>query len=229
MGNAPVISGLSISPSAAYVSELPQNFSTQFDFSDQDRNLAELTLKVLDGNGATIDLQTLPIEGVDGLTTGIILGQVMPGTAIPGTYTAEMYLTGATGLKSNTLASSVRMAAYPWTTRPSDPITREYAASAVLDGKVYLMGGQRTDSGVVPDPVTNLMEIYDPSSNTWSTTTPMLTARMGLVAAVINSRSAPSAAARTGTAPRRWGLWRCLTPAPTCGRPGTRCPRCARI
>ncbi|MCF8159294.1 MAG: hypothetical protein K9J76_01185 [Polaromonas sp.] len=188
MVNAPVISGLSISPSAAYVSELPQNFSTQSDFSDPDGNLAELTLKVLDGNGATIDLQTLPIEGVDGLTTGTILGQVTPGTAIPDTYTAEIYVTDATGLKSNTLAGNVRIAAYPWTTRPSDPIPREYAASAVLDDKVYVMGGQRTDGGVVPGPVTNLMEIYDPSSKAWSTATPMPTARMGLVAAVIKGR-----------------------------------------
>lgn len=188
LGNAPVISGLSISPSAAYVSELPQSFSTQFDFSDPEGNLAELTLKVLDGNGATIDLQTLPIEGVDGLTAGTILGQVTPGTAIPDTYTAEIYVTDATGLKSNTLASSVRIAAYPWTTRLADPIPREYAASAVLDGKVYVMGGQRTDSGVVPGPATNLMATYDPSNNSWSTATPMPTARMGLVAAVINGR-----------------------------------------
>lgn len=188
VGNAPVISGLTISPSAAYVSDVPQNFSTQFDFSDPDGNLAFMTLKILDGNGVTVDLQTLPIEGVAGLTAGTILGEMFAIAVNPDTYTAQIYVTDATGLQSNPLVGSARIAAYPWTTQLADPVPREYAASAVLDGKVYVMGGQRTDSGVIPGPATNLVEIYDPASSTWSAATPMPTARMGLVAAVINGR-----------------------------------------
>lgn len=187
-GNAPVISGLLISPSAAYLSDTPQSFASQFDFTDPDGNLASLTLKILDGTGATVDLQTLPIEGVDGLTTGTILGEVNPSAVNPDIYTAQIHVTDATGLRSNTLSASVRIAAYPWTTQLADPTPREYAASAVLNGKVYVMGGQRTDSGVIPGPATPLVEVYDPASSTWSAAPPMPTARMGLVAAVINGR-----------------------------------------
>lgn len=187
VGSAPVISALLISPSAAYASDTLQSFATQFDFTDPDGNLASLTLRILDGTGATVDLQTLPIEGVDGLTAGTILGQVMPSTVSPDTYTAQIYVTDATGLKSNTLSASVRIAAYPWTTQLADPTPREYAASAVLNGKVYVMGGQLIDNGV-PGQVTHLVEIYDPASNTWSAAPPMPTARMGLVAAVIDGR-----------------------------------------
>jgi Kelch motif len=186
--NAPMISGLIISPSAAYVSDSPQYFSTQFDFSDPDGNLAFLSLKILDGNGVTLDFQTLPIEGVAGLAAGTILGQVTPNAVSPDTYTAQIYVTDATGLQSNTLAGSVRIAAYPWTTRLTDPVPRDYAAAAALNGKVYVMGGQRTDSGFIPGPATNLVVVFDPATNTWSAATPMPTARMGLVAEVINGK-----------------------------------------
>jgi N-acetylneuraminic acid mutarotase len=188
VNNAPVISGLLISPSAAYVSDTPQSFATEFDFTDPDGNLAFLTLRILDGSGVTVDLQTLPIEGAGGLTEGTILGTIVASAVAPDTYTAQIYVTDASGLPSNTLVGSARIAAYPWTDKPVDPIPRDYAASAVLDGKVYVMGGQRTDSGTTPGPVTNLVEVYDPASDTWSTAPPLPTARMGLVAAVINGR-----------------------------------------
>ena len=186
-GNAPVISGLVITPAAAYVSAEPQTFDTRFDFTDADGNLAWLTLRILNGAGVTVDLQTLPIDDHAGLTEGEILGRVVTSAATPDTYTAQIYVTDATGLQSNTLTGSARIAAYPWTDKLADPIPRQYAASAVLDGKVYVMGGQRTDSGT-SDPVTNLVEVYDPASNTWSAAPPMPTARMGLVAAVMNGR-----------------------------------------
>lgn len=187
-GNAPMISSLIITPSAAYASDTPQHFASQFDFTDPEGDLATLTLRILDGAGLTVDSQTLPIEGVDGLTTGTILGEVIPSAVNPDIYTTQIYVTDATGLKSNTLTGSVRIAAYPWATQLADPVPREYAASAVLDGKVYVMGGQRTDTGFIPGPATNLVEVYDPASNTWSAATPMPTARMGLVAAVMNGR-----------------------------------------
>ncbi len=185
---APVISGLIISPGAAYVSASPLYFSTQFDFSDPDGNLVSLTLEILDGTGTMVDRQNIPIDGVDGLTAATILGQVMTSTVSPDTYTVRIYVTDATGLHSNTLTGSVRIAAHPWTTRPVDPVPREYAAATALNGKVYVMGGQRTDSGVVPGPATHLVEVFDPATNTWSAATPMPTARMGLVAEVINGK-----------------------------------------
>lgn len=187
-GHAPVISSLVITPSAAYVSDTPLGFSTQFDFSDPEADLATLSLRILDSAGLTIDLQTLPIEGDENLTEGTILGEILASPVAPDTYTAQIYVTDATGLQSNTLVGSARIAAYPWTDQLADPIPREYAASAVLDGKVYVMGGQRTDSLVVPGPATNLVQVYDPASNTWSAATPMPTERMGLVAVVANGK-----------------------------------------
>lgn len=188
VGSAPVISGLTITPSAAYVSTTPLVFDTQFDFRDADGNLASVTVKIINGSGVTVAFDTLPILGVEGLTAGLILGEMMAVAVDPSTYTAQIYVTDATGLQSNTLIGSARIAAFPWTGKLAGPTAREYAASAVLNGKVYVMGGQRTDSGVTPGPVTNLVEVYDPASNTWSATTPLPTARMGLTAVVMNGR-----------------------------------------
>jgi N-acetylneuraminic acid mutarotase len=188
VGHAPVISNLSIAPNAAYVSDTPQLFSTQFDFTDPDGNLATLTMKILDSDGGTVDLETLPIDGVEGLTDGTVLGEIFANAVVPDTYTAQIYVTDTSGLQSNTLSASARIAAYPWTTQLAGPTPRSYAASAVLNGKVYVIGGQLTNSGTTPGPATNLVEIYDPASNTWSAATPMSTARMGLVAAVANGK-----------------------------------------
>lgn len=185
---APVISGLVIHPTAAYVSDTPLSLTTRFDFTDPDGNLASLTLRILDGSGATVDLQTLPVPGTDGLTEGTILADTVANAVNPDTYTAQIHVTDTTGLQSNTLTGSARIAAYPWTNQLADPIPRDHAASVVLNGKVYVMGGQRTDSGTVPGPVTSQMQVYDLANNTWSATTPMPTARMGLVAAVMDGR-----------------------------------------
>lgn len=188
VGNAPVISGLVITPGAAYVSATPQAFQTRIDFADPDGNLASLTLRILNGAGATVHLETLPVQDVAGLTAGTLLGEMFAVAVDPDSYTVQIYVTDATGLPSNTLTGSARIAAYPWTSKLAGPTLREYAASAVLNGKVYVMGGQRTDSGVTPGPATNLVEVYDPANNTWATAAPMPTARMGLVAAVMNGK-----------------------------------------
>jgi N-acetylneuraminic acid mutarotase len=65
-----------------------------------------------------------------------------------------------------------------WTTKPSVmPHPRSNSAAAVLDGKIYIIGGEGGGlrSGV---------DVYDPSLDVWITGVPMLTARRTLGAAV---------------------------------------------
>lgn len=76
-----------------------------------------------------------------------------------------------------------------WTTgAPVPPDTgfnlRQYAGTAVLDGKIYVVGGDTGGSG---DRATLLR--YDPALNTWTTLAPMpLGARFGLGAAAMNGK-----------------------------------------
>jgi N-acetylneuraminic acid mutarotase len=67
-----------------------------------------------------------------------------------------------------------------WTTKEPMPTARHHAASAVVDGKMYVMGG-RTGAGIVPS--VNVNEMYDPNQNKWTTFEPMPSERSGIAAA----------------------------------------------
>lgn len=175
---APAIANLVVTPAAAYVANSPQTFGSAFDFTDVDGNLASVT----------VSLETMPLQQVEGLKSGTVLGQVTAVAVRPDRYAVQVYVTDADGQQSNTLATTARIVAYPWSAGRPSPVLREYAATVALNGKLYVMGGQRTDSSVIPGPSTNLLEIYDPATDTWTTGNPMPTARMGLVAAVANGK-----------------------------------------
>jgi N-acetylneuraminic acid mutarotase len=188
-GTAPTISNLTVSPQAAYNTTDPLYFSSQFDFFDPDANVSTLTLRVRDeSDGSVVDLGTDPIAGIAGMASGTVLGQFIASGVAPGTYTVLINVTDSTSQVSNVLGAPVRIAAYPWTSRLAGPTPREYAAAAVLDGKVYVAGGQLTNTTTTPGPATDLLEIYDPAANTWSAGPPMPTARMGLTLTAYNGK-----------------------------------------
>lgn len=70
-----------------------------------------------------------------------------------------------------------------WTTRASIPTHRGAASGGVIDGKLYVVGGCRFDDCRIG--VTNILEMYDPATNTWTTKAPMPTARFGVASGVI--------------------------------------------
>jgi hypothetical protein len=186
---APVISNLRVSPPAVYNTTDPLTFTSVFDFYDADANIATLTLRVRDeSDGSVVDLGTDPIDGVLGAVSGTVVGEFMASGVAPGSYTVLINMTDRSNLVSNVLEASVRIAAYPWTSQLADPIAREHAASAVLDGKLYVVGGQITNSGTTPGPATSTLAIFDPATNAWSIANPMPTARMGLTLTAHNGR-----------------------------------------
>jgi hypothetical protein len=68
-----------------------------------------------------------------------------------------------------------------WTTKNSlMPHPRQDPASAIVGGKVYIMGG--TNEGII-----STVDVYDPTSDTWTTVAPLLTARKLLGAAVVDN------------------------------------------
>lgn len=185
---APTVSNLQFSPQAVYVSATPATFSGSISFSDPDGDLASLTLTVLDAGGGTLSSMTAPVQGASGATSGTIQGSVTAAVSVAGNLTFQVYVTDTRGLRSNTLSAPVRIAQFPWTNKLASPTARQYTAVAVLSNRVYVIGGQRTDTGMTPGPVTALVETYDPATNTWGTAPAMPTARMGLVAAVANGK-----------------------------------------
>lgn len=186
---APVISNLSVSPAAVYNTTDPLTFTSVFDFYDADANIATMTVRVRDeSDGSVVDLGTDPIDGVQGAVSGTIFGEFIASGVSPGNYTVLINLTDNTQQVSNVLGAPVRIARYPWTGQLAAPTAREHAASAVVDGKLYVAGGQITDSGTTPGPATAILEVFDPATNTWSTAHPMPTARMGLTLTAYNGK-----------------------------------------
>lgn len=225
-GTAPAISNLSISPEAAYVSSDPQTFSVQLDFTDDQGDLTAISLRVRNLLGELVlDLGWLPVEGLETLTEGSILGEIGVANEPAGRYLVEVQTRDRLGLLSNVLTATVRIADFPWTQVLAAPMAREYAGVAALDGKVYVAGGQRTDTGVVPGPATSAFEVYDPATNTWANLPAMPTARMGLTLTAwggklyaMGGRTDGYSISAVGTVEIYdpvTGLWRTGTPMPT--------------
>ncbi len=71
-------------------------------------------------------------------------------------------------------------------TPPTPPEKKMGACTAVLNGKIYLIGGQILDGEELY--VTNTVDVYDPATNNWSTYPPMPTERVGATAVSIEDR-----------------------------------------
>ena len=71
-----------------------------------------------------------------------------------------------------------------WTTLPNLPTQRNHIAAGAIGGKVYVVGGRL--SGGFTSPMTNILEVYDPGTRTWTTNAPMPTVRGGINGIVVN-------------------------------------------
>jgi hypothetical protein len=69
-----------------------------------------------------------------------------------------------------------------WTTRAPMPTARNVLAAAVLNGKIYALGGWTGTE------VTSRVEVYDPRTDTWSTGRPMNAPNSALSAAVLDGK-----------------------------------------
>jgi N-acetylneuraminic acid mutarotase len=78
-----------------------------------------------------------------------------------------------------------------WAARADAPTARNSAASAVIDGKIYVVGGRQflknTDGSARQVNVANL-EVYDPALDRWETRAPMPQAQGGLAATALNGK-----------------------------------------
>jgi N-acetylneuraminic acid mutarotase len=71
-----------------------------------------------------------------------------------------------------------------WTLKTDMPTARYIAGSAVVDGKIYVIGGSPV-SGGIPN-ISNIVEEYDPAEDTWTRCANMPTSRQGVRAAAVD-------------------------------------------
>lgn len=74
-----------------------------------------------------------------------------------------------------------------WTSKAPIPTARTAAGAAGINGKLYVFGGcaHNADCRIG---TTNVLEVYDPASNSWSVKSPMPTARSLMASAVIGEK-----------------------------------------
>lgn len=78
-----------------------------------------------------------------------------------------------------------------WSKRADAPTARNSAASAVIDGKIFVVGGRqfsRNPDGSTPQVNVPNLEAYDPATDRWETRSPMPAARGGLAATAANGK-----------------------------------------
>ncbi|MBI2858078.1 MAG: kelch-like protein [Chloroflexi bacterium] len=71
-----------------------------------------------------------------------------------------------------------------WTVLPDVPTQRNHLVAAAIDGKIYVVGGRF--GGGFNSEVTNVVEAYDPTTNTWTKKAPMPTPRGGINGIAVN-------------------------------------------
>jgi len=71
-----------------------------------------------------------------------------------------------------------------WTTKASMPTARACPAVEVLNGKLYVIGGYNLVDGNAT--ALNTVEVYDPETDSWTTLTPMPTARSNDASGAVN-------------------------------------------
>ncbi|MGB2809546.1 MAG: LamG-like jellyroll fold domain-containing protein, partial [Sedimentisphaerales bacterium] len=71
-----------------------------------------------------------------------------------------------------------------WTRKADMPTPRLHFSTSAVDGRIYAIGGMRTDSA----PGITTLEEYDPATDTWTRKADMLTSRVGFSTSVANGR-----------------------------------------
>lgn len=85
------------------------------------------------------------------------------------------------------MASAFHMKDSAWLTRAPMPTPRNAFGIATVKGKIYVAGGWGF-TGPDQQGVLNVLEVYDPAMDTWTTRASMPTARNALAAAAVNGK-----------------------------------------
>ena len=135
-------------------------------------------------NGGRVLCRTLEIYDPvrNKWSTGAPIPIDASGSAIGAALNGKLYVVGGIVRGANTGALQIYDPATDrWTSGAPMPTPRSGLMTAVINGKLYAIGGNNGASLAT-------VEIYDPATNTWTTGTPEPTARYGGAAGIIGSK-----------------------------------------
>jgi N-acetylneuraminic acid mutarotase len=97
-------------------------------------------------------------------------------------------MTDSRGHRSNQLEDTFRIAEFPWVAKQPMLLPRRDFATATLDGRIYVIGGGDVMAGVIPAPPTTTVEVYDPTTDSWTLAAPMPRAVTNHAAVALNGK-----------------------------------------
>jgi N-acetylneuraminic acid mutarotase len=100
-----------------------------------------------------------------------------------GVIDGKIYVAGGRPPRGSDLAV-YDPAADSWTELPNVPTQRNHLGVAAIDGRLYVAGGRF--GGGVGSEMTDVLEIYDPSTNAWAAGARMLAPRAGVASIAAN-------------------------------------------
>jgi N-acetylneuraminic acid mutarotase len=121
--------------------------------------------------------------------------------AIGGVIAGKFYVMANSGDTYNAYFTVYDPVTNRWTPRTSLGLARRGAASAVLDGKLYVMGGTRLNAATDAFDTVRLSSVYDPVTNLWSSRASMPSARTDIAAAKVFLNGQPRIELVGGIAP----------------------------
>ena len=129
----------------------------------------------------------------------------LPRPPFPGELTSGPSIGGVIGGKFYVMVQG-RFAVYDpatnqWTTRTPLGLPRPGAASAVLGGKLYVMGGRRFKAAREAWETLDITIVYDPATDAWTRRAPMPSPRTGIAASQVFLKGQPRIEVVGGVSP----------------------------
>ena len=139
-------------------------------------------------DGSPVNVNEMYDPGTNEWTTETPMPTARSGCAIA-VYDNEIYVIG--GEVGNGYVGNNEVydpGTNTWETKASMPTPRADLSASVVNGKIYLIGGEEYSSTSPYYRETNVNEVYDPATNTWTTGTPIPTAVYGYASTVIDGK-----------------------------------------
>ena len=139
--------------------------------------------------GSPFNVNEMYDPGTNEWTTETPMPTARSGCAIA-VYENEIYVIGGT-VGNNEFVGNNEVydpGTNTWETEASMPTPRADLSASVVNGKIYLIGGEEYSSTSPYYHETNVNEVYDPATNTWTTGTPIPSAVYGYASTVIDGK-----------------------------------------